>query len=209
MPSDAACAASVGAATENRPDNLTANHTLGVQQNLTSPYSTFSRVDGAFTGTTDQIIQWVACKWGIDENVVRAQASVESWWHQSALGDWSTSGCAPNYPINYDPINHPGQCPQSVGILQVRYPYWTNGFPYVETSTAYNLDYAYAQWRACYEGMEGWLNTVTHTGTYTAGDLWGCVGVWFAGRWHTTDANNYIIAVQSNLNNQVWKQPGF
>jgi hypothetical protein len=27
-------------------------------------------------GTTDEIIQWAACKWGIDTDVVRAQAVV-------------------------------------------------------------------------------------------------------------------------------------
>jgi autotransporter family porin len=86
----------------------------------------------------------------------------------------------------------------------VRYPYWSNGFPEAETSTAYNVDYAYAQWRACFEGEEGWLS-----GTYGPGDLWGCVGVWFSGRWHDAAANGYISTVQSNLAKRVWAQPGF
>ena len=43
----------------------------------------YARVTGNFTGTTDQIIQWAACKWGIDEDIVRAQAAKESGWHQT------------------------------------------------------------------------------------------------------------------------------
>ena len=34
----------------------------------------------------------------------------------------------------------------------------------------------------------GW-NTVERNGTYAAGDVWGCVGLWFSGRWYVnTDA---------------------
>jgi autotransporter family porin len=211
LPDDATCASEVRAAPENRSDNATTNATRGVQKNLSSPDPTFSRVDGNFSGTTDEIIQWTACKWGIDEDVVRAQAAMESWWHQSTLGDWGTdaTACAPGYPIGTDPGGHPGQCPQSVGLLQVRYPYWTNGFPQVETSTAYNADYAYAAWRACFEGQETWLNTVDRVGTYGPGDMWGCLGVWFSGRWHTSAADGYITNVQAYLSQRVWEQPDF
>jgi hypothetical protein len=210
LPSDQTCASEVQPAAETRPSNATYNSTLGTQKNLTGPYSTFARVDGNFTGTTDEIIQWVACKWGIDENVVRAQAAVESYWTMSNLGDWTTDStqCAPNHPIGSDSAN-PTECPESVGIIQVRYPYWPNGFNQVENSTAYNLDYAYAQWRACYEGQESWLNSQTHTGTYAAGDLWGCIGVWESGRWYTSDADNYISKVQADLNSKVWTTPAF
>ncbi len=77
------------------------------------------RVDGAFTGTTDQVLQWAACKWGIDEDVVRAQVVKESWWQMSALGDfgrWPADQSAPGH--GYDGN---GNCPQSVGLGQVRY----------------------------------------------------------------------------------------
>ena len=49
----------------------------------------FARVDGKFTGTTDQILRWGACKWGIDEDVVRAEAVAESHWRQDDAGDSS------------------------------------------------------------------------------------------------------------------------
>ena len=44
------------------------------------PPTLYRRVTGNFTGTTDEIIQWAACKWGIDEDIVRAQMAKESWW---------------------------------------------------------------------------------------------------------------------------------
>jgi hypothetical protein len=40
------------------------------------------RVDGQFTGTTDEIFEWAACKWGIPDNVIRAAAYTESTWYQ-------------------------------------------------------------------------------------------------------------------------------
>ena len=210
LPGDQTCASQVRPAPEVRPGNASFNAAAGTQKNLTGPAPTFSRVDGNFTGTTDEVLQWAACKWGIDEDVVRAQAAVESWWNQTNLGDWTSNGavCAPNHPIGSDP-GHPGQCPESVGILQVRYQYWSNGFNQVETSTAYNADYVYAAWRACYEGDDAWLNTVDHVGTYGPGDLWGCIGVWYSGRWHTSAAEGYISAVKSDLASKIWTQPQF
>ncbi len=33
-------------------------------------------------GTTDEIIQWAACKWGLPDNFLRAEAYTESTWFQ-------------------------------------------------------------------------------------------------------------------------------
>ena len=38
--------------------------------------------DGQFTGTTDEIFQWAACKWGLPDDVLRAIAVRESTWYQ-------------------------------------------------------------------------------------------------------------------------------
>ena len=87
-------------------------------------------------GTTDEIIQWAACKWGFDEDVVRAQTAKESWWTQHAGGDLTTdaSRCPPGHGIGVD--GHPGQCPESYGVQQVRYPYFAVGVqPTPSTST--------------------------------------------------------------------------
>jgi hypothetical protein len=44
-------------------------------------------VTGHFTGTTDEVIQWAARKWGLKPDLLRAVATVESWWRMSTVGD--------------------------------------------------------------------------------------------------------------------------
>jgi hypothetical protein len=202
LPSDATCAARVRQSTwEPRPDNFTANHTNIYLQGyrLTGsnlkPYGYQQRVTGNFTGTTDEILQWGACKWGIDEDIVRAQAEKESNWHQSTLGDClggtvaATHGC------------------QSVGILQIKGanipPTHPGTWPYAYESTAFNVDYMLGMLRSCYEGRETWLGHGYH-----AGDIWGCVGRWFSGDWYGNSLN-YIASVQKNMANKDWLKPGF
>lgn len=105
------------------------------------------RVDGNFTGTTDEILLWAACKWGIGANAVRAQAVGESWWHQTALSDWNSdpSYCAPGHCLGVDdPANHPGQCPNSWGILQNKWFFEKAAWPGIRNSTAFNADTTYA-----------------------------------------------------------------
>ena len=72
-----------------------------------------------------------------------------------------------------------------------------------------NADTAYATWRACFEGYELWLNEVERGRQYAAGDAWGCVGRWFAGRWYASGADIYIADVRGNLNQRTWLRPGF
>jgi hypothetical protein len=165
------------------------------------------RINGDFTGTTAEILRWAACKWGINQDIVFAQAAVESWWRQTTKGDWETSGCPPGHGPGVD--GRPGLCPQSWGVLQNRYPYETSSWPGIARSTAMNADLAYAIWRACYDGYETWLNTVPHVGRYHAGDAWGCVGRWFAGRWHTPPAQKYIARVKQYLRERIWTKKYF
>lgn len=212
LPSDATCSSRVVKTPEVRPQNASQNATAGHNKGLSGTYK--ARVTGAYTGTTDEILQWTACKWGIDPDIVRAQAAKESYWVQANKGDYGTdaANCAPGHGLSVD--GTAGQCPESFGILQVRYPYHgppagLPSWPEAETSTAYNADYTYAQWRVCYEGELGWLNSVEHTGTYAAGDLWGCVGTWFAGRWKTDPANTYIQEVQDYLSQKIWTTQSF
>jgi autotransporter family porin len=152
-----------------------------------------ARVTGGFTGTTPEILQWTACKWGVDEAIVRAQAQMESSWRQRMKGDWTTEAryCAPGHGLGVD--GRPGQCPESWGILQVRYRFFQGAFPDAIRSTAFNADTAYAVWRACYEGYEWWLADFAAPGhTYKAGDAWGCLGRWYSGQWHDELAERYI-----------------
>src|SRR5262245_9938478 len=41
------------------------------------PYTWMKLVDGQYAGTTEMIIRWAACKWGMDEDMIRAQATTE------------------------------------------------------------------------------------------------------------------------------------
>ncbi|MET0143281.1 MAG: hypothetical protein ABW328_00605 [Ilumatobacteraceae bacterium] len=209
LPSSAECAARVRPAGENRPGNGGPNATTGYSYAPTYSWAApqLGRVDGAFTGTTDQILQWAACKWGIDEDVVRAQIAKESWWQMSTLGDygnWPAGQCAPGHGRDAN-----GNCPQSVGLGQVRYGQGDGAFPGVQQSSAMNVDVTYAYWRSCFEGQETWLNDVERGQQYAAGDMWGCVGRWFSGRWYTAPANEYIGAVQSYLSQRIWETANF
>jgi autotransporter family porin len=196
LPSGAECAARVRTASEVRPENAAPNANAGSRANANTrtDWPGFARVDGAFSGTTDEIIQWAACKWGIDEDIARAQVIKESYWYMSANGD---NG-------------------ESWGLGQVRDTAHPSAFQYpavnARNSSAYNLDYTYASWRACYEGAYTWLNDVERNGTYGAGDVWGCLGVWFSGRWYVnTDAylNRPGDSVRYHYENRTWETSSF
>jgi autotransporter family porin len=221
LPSSAQCAARVRPAAEVRPANQRPNRfgdipnqTRGVAgawrdaDPAKAPFT--ARVDGNFVGTTDEIIQWAACKWGVDEDYVRAQIVTESYWDQvNSLGDWGNdaSGCDPRFPLGTD--GRTGLCPQSLGLGQTRYPFMSSAFPHAYNSSAYNLDVTYAIWRACFEGTETWLNNVERGRQYAAGDMLGCMGRWFAGRWYTDAALGYMDVVRGHVRARTWTTPGF
>ena len=202
LPGDAECASRVVPAAESRPGNAPFNQTRGRQKHLPGPF--LSRVTGDFTGSTDEIIQWAACKWGIDADVVRAQAVQESRWNSDTVGDFTddTQWCAPGHVPGGD--GEPG-CAQSIGILQVKYRWYADAFPEAAESTAYNLDYALAYWRMCFEGGETWLAEHPPGSGYGAGDMWGCLGRWYSGDWHTDLAEYYIERVQARLSDRTWQ----
>jgi autotransporter family porin len=153
-----------------------------------------SRIDGSFTGTTDEILQWGACKWGLDEDMQRARAVQESAWRQSQRGDSTTSAslCAL--------LSKSAPCYQSYGLLQIKGTVHEGTYPTSQLSTPFNVDYALAWQRACFEGDFTWLG-----GTYRAGDLWGCVGAWFSGSWYDAGAQDYINQVKTHLLNRTWE----
>jgi hypothetical protein len=182
LPTGERCAQLVsdaGASTERVSENDQANHrrvTAGDEFNLPRwDKASFgmdpaadelrARIDGAFEGTTEQIIRWGACKWGFDEDVVRAVAQTESSWRQSFEGDRAPDG-------GY----------LSFGLLQVKRTTHPGTFPATQVSTGFNVDYALAYRRACYEGYLSWLTRAAPE--YRAGDEWGCVAHWFSGGWH-------------------------
>ena len=208
LPSGTECAARVRRSSwEPRPENAAANTTRPSSAQIAAivPWTRATvgvddradvlrrRIDGNFTGTTDEIIQWGACKWGLDEDIVRAVAVVESWWRQSTQGD-------------YNPATNQFE---SYGLLQVRMTAHKVTFPASRDSTAFNVDYALASRRSCFEGYVLWLNDVQPGAGYGAGDEWGCVGLWFSGRWKDGGALGYIAEVQRRLSERTWMQAGF
>jgi hypothetical protein len=194
------------------------------------------RVTGHYTGTTDEIFQWAACKWGIADNVLRAIAVRESTWYQyeiypsgRCVTDW---GCGDmvdhatratrtycraisrkghDYQADYGA----GLCPETfsiAGVMSWENPDWgrmkanQNGtFPFNRNSTAFAVDYLAANLRGCYEGWEPWLSGAGPV-AYKAGDLWGCVGNWYAGEWRTHRALGYIHRVRRELRHRTWLQ---
>ena len=214
LPSDAECAVRVRPMSENRDQNSVANATRG-----SSPNATYPRVTGDFTGTTDEILQWAACKWGIDEDWVRAQINNESSWRQDAKGDFATDGDPARRDSRSGSIRRSGAATGHIGAnvpnrsASARFggSITMSAFEGDNTidSSAYNVDYTYAVWRECYEGRFDWLNGVEGRGDYTAGDAKGCLGVWFSGRWYTEDAVGYIARFEETLANQPWTQEWF
>ena len=287
LASDSQCAAQVHYSTwEPRPENSQQNNTKPAPGAMAAAFSTrprnqggsynplwdswlLRRVDGQFTGRTDEIFQWAACKWGLPDNLIRAVAVEESTWFQylhfpndasyggggggSCYWDYgcgdafssptaastaycngiATQGMLSSEIHNYqkDPVTgaggYPstptsGLCPKTFSILGVMSwddPAWQapqpgyagnqNGtFPFTRDSTAAAADYFGSYIRGCYEGWAYWLKS-SGTGTYAAGDLWGCVGSWYSGDWHSSAANTYLANVQKDENTTIWLTRSF
>jgi autotransporter family porin len=175
---------------EPRPGNTSANHRVPTAAELATFRSEsagqsplFAYVTGNFTGTTDEIIQWAAHKWGYDEDVMRALAVQETGWDQAAVGDGGIS----------------------FGITQVKSTVWRGTAPLSRLSTAFNLDVHGAIFRHCFDGYETWM---TPKG-YAAGDVWGCIGWIFSGDWYDPAAIAYRDSVQAHLTARTWEQPDF
>ena len=190
LPSDATCAALVRDAPEIRPANATFNQTRG-QQNPALP-GYYGRVTGNFVGTTDEIIQWAACKWGIDEDIVRAQTAKESWWFQRSGGDFTLRPDAVR-PRPPDRRRRPARAVPRVdrraaGAL----PVLGLGVPARHDLDGLQPRRGDGRPAELLRRHETWLNTVERGREYVAGDLWGCVGTWFSGRWYTQPSLTYI-----------------
>jgi hypothetical protein len=221
LPGESTCAARIAPSSfEPRPDNYATNHQVPTATQIANlqPWNPLIGMDsksdslrkqitGNYTGTTDQILQWVACKWGIDVNIVRAEAVTESNWHQSQLGDYTTnqSLCPPGA------WNGSG-CYQSYGILQIKYTYFKTEWPMSKQDTAFNAEFVYGWIRNCYEGWADYLYGLTPSPGYPryhAGDIWGCLGFWFSGGWYTSGAINYINITKQHYQQKPWLQQGF
>ena len=146
-------------------------------------------VTGRFTGTTDEIIQWAAHKWGIDRDIIRAVTVKESYWNQDAAADWDRYGT-----------------PQSFGLTQIRRQANPGTYPLSKESTAFALDYYGASLRFYYDGCADWLRGLDGNWSYGGGDIWGAVGAWYSGRWYNGGARWYIGEIKNVLSSRTWER---
>jgi hypothetical protein len=143
------------------------------------------RIDGACplaNPTTAEVLQWAANKWGINPLLLYADATDESGWDQTALGDGGLSA----------------------GILQVAdrnssaRPY--HAFPgfdgagsmLARENTCFNADFFAAWVFASFHGIVG----------SPGGDIGAAIESWYSGS--ATSAGSYTFSLDSILNNKSW-----
>ncbi|HVS28231.1 MAG TPA: hypothetical protein VHE14_01690 [Solirubrobacteraceae bacterium] len=225
--SDSQAAALVTRTPENRPENASANNYVPSDAELKAFHSATDesgrRADdvnplrtyvtgrpGLSNPSTDDLLQWGAHKWGIPEDIVRAQAVVESWWRQSALGD--RTAVQPSWVPQYPPqAQIPGSNDvwQSMGILQVR---WSpDGLIHPGTeplrwkSVAFNIDYYGSIIRYYYDGRCDWCGP-----GYAPGQDWNSLGGWFnPSPWNNQGAQGYVATLKQRLAERTWATPDF
>jgi hypothetical protein len=225
---------------EVKPANAGANMTVPTKADLDAinfygtPFeggTDMVLVTGNFRGTTTQVLRWAACKNGLDENAMMADAVVESGWDQAGAGDWRSDpalcksrwwngwGTIPNR----DTQSNNG-CYQSYGILQVKVHDY-NTWPWSHTSTAFNADFRMGELRNCMNGdfsdyfsgphapvisgyptyaqaIAGQLAPGSSSTTETL--FWGCMGAWFSGSWYDANGLSYIKDVRRHLAAKDW-----
>jgi hypothetical protein len=245
LPTDAQCAAMIPATPENVSANTPFNQTMPTAAQLAAyaangytfdyrdSYAQYQRVDGQYTGSTDMMMRWAACKYGIDEDVVRAQGWIESGWLQGGAGDkgtsqsvcvqgsftalWNTTISEPGGST----VSCPNCCYQSWSLWQTKVYYEWMTWPEIMQSTAFAADYRYADQRACMDGAytSYFASSTKQPNTYAADIanyqsnpdttntdrvLWGCIGMHYSGHWYDSGAQTYINAAQSAMLTQPW-----
>ncbi len=219
--SDAEAAQLVRPAAETRPGNAGANSyrptaaeldafrngqvdrygRTAVQYNPLTAY-----VTGGFSGSTDDILQWVARKWGIPEDIVRSVAINESSWNMSQLGDRRTVTNPSGYPAQAR-ISGTSDVYESMGIMQVR---WSpQGLhqgtePLRWKATAFNADYWGSVVRYYFDGLCYWCGP-----GYAAGQAWASIGAWYNPDPWLTGSLAYVDSAKSHMLQRPWAQAGF
>ena len=236
LPGDAACAAQIPWEREMVSANAGTNSTKpsqgqldayaanGYAANVYNGSWAYRRVDGQYTGNTDMIFRWAACKWGIDEDVVRAQATTEDWaWNQPQSGGdkrTSYSQCVNGGFTSLWDYQCSSCCYQSWSIFQTKAIYNWPTWPMLHNSTAFAADFHFASMRACMDGnIAGYFagrpanNGHTYAGDISGGNLntimWGCIGFHYSGNWYDGNSSQgavwYINYVKTTLAQKPWK----
>ena len=256
LPSDSRCAAAVHYSSwEPRPENAKRNHVLvnpaAIHLSLAvrprSGSRTYDprwdswllpRVDGQFRGTTDEIIQWAACKWGLPDNFLRAEAYTESNWFQyetypsgrcvpqHGCGDWFSfepyearktycANLANTGGYDYQHDYGDGLCPETFSIVGIK-SWWnpTWGFSWAGNQNG-TFPFTRDSTAFALDYMASQIRGCVEGwqwelgSNYTAGDLWGCAGAWYSGSWHDAGASTYIAHVQTSQQDRPWLNAAF
>jgi hypothetical protein len=208
---------------EPRPTNVAANHHAPTPAEVarlapwdaTNAYADAAlaleaRITGDFTGTTDEILQWAACKWGFDEDVVRAEALESTSWRQGVQTDWTATPTLCPADAATRPFDGGVECAQTYGMFQVVWQYHQTAWPMYRDSTAFHVDLVFGLRRACFEGYDLSQASRAPAGrAYAAGDEWGCLGAHFSGAWYDDGAKTYIQHVRERLAARAWTRPDF
>jgi hypothetical protein len=254
LPDDSSCAQRVSRSLwEPRPDNDGPNHRTPDPDAVHAAFAArprvtagaydprwdrwlLPRVTGDHVGTTDQNIQWAACKWGIADNLLRAVALRESGWFQYEVYPGGQCvlqhGCGDMPPASdgasrvycgrlageghdYQADFGPGICPRTFSIAGVKAwqdPRWGAMLGNQNGTFPFSRDstaFALDYLGAFLRGCdEGWARWLGNVSEdYTSGDPWGCVGVWYSGQWRSPDARRYIGLVRQTLVEKPWLAP--
>jgi hypothetical protein len=256
LPGDKACSRRIRRSSwEPRPENERSNHTMpdphqvrlalrarprAVQGAYAHRWDSWllRRVDGHFMGTTDEIFQWAACKWGLNDNMLRAIGVIESSWYQDAR--YSGGACVQHWGCgditdprdrvarafcnmearrghDYQADFGTGRCPRTfsiVGVMSWHPPQWGRNAGNQNGTFPFNRDstaFALDYLGAHLRGcLEGWEKWLDNTGTdYRKGDIAGCVGSWYAGAWHTSAADEYFARVTQLMRTRPWLDPSW
>jgi hypothetical protein len=256
LPGDAACAQRVHRSRwEPRPDNTARNHNLVDPRLVHASFRArprsgedgyapqwdswlLPRVDGQFTGTTDEIIQWAACKWGLPDNFLRAEADVESTWfqyeiyrngrcvYQYSCGDFFSTeplrarltyckGLAALGGYDYQVDFGKGHCPKTfsiVGVMSWWNPEWGYHWPLNQAGTfPFTRDSTAMALDYMASQIRGcYEGWEWQLGTdYHGGDLLGCAGSWYSGMWYDQAARHYIGELETSETEHPWLDPGY
>ncbi len=176
LPSGRQCAAEIPSTPETIPGNIPFNRTVATPSDLAAfraegytfetlaSYAQYARIKGDYTGSTDMIMRWAACKYGIDENVVRGQAWEESFWRQWTTGDKRTTrpqcvqdGFAALWNTTIPladgrKASCPYCCYTSWSAWQTKVYYEWKTWPMIKDSTSFAAEYRFADTRSCING---------------------------------------------------------
>jgi hypothetical protein len=258
LPSGSTCAGRVNRSTwEPRPENRLEDHTVPGARAVARSFSrrprrtgrgTYAkrwdrwllpRVNGGFTGTTDEIFQWAACKWGLSDNLLRGIAVRESTWYQyltrpdgtcveyRGCGDFFTRAthaskiyCKGLVKVGghdyQQQFGGRGLCPKTfsiVGVMSWDDPAWQAPAPAWPGNQNGTFPFDRDSTAFAVDYLGSYLRGC-YEGWITwlhphAGDMRGCVGSWYSGDWHSSAADNYVRRVKKTIRNHTWLKPSF